>query len=180
MERVERLRGKNMNEVVVVTIAYGLRLARMRPRNARSTCIVSSVPFSVSSVKLCKGTDEIERRTRSIRGHEMRWVKDRYVLLYTHRYMTYSFFLRAYSLRKASERKKNDLDRSVKYILVDLTAIFFVEKSLENGAPNDRARWIFDNLLFPRRIFLSWEKEMVTFINNSISKSSDVSSRYES
>lgn len=60
MERVERLRGKNMNEVVVVTIAYGLRLARMRPRprNARSTCIVSSVPFSVSSVKLCKGTDD--------------------------------------------------------------------------------------------------------------------------
>lgn len=32
MERVEQLRGKNMNEVVVVTVAHGLRLARMRPR----------------------------------------------------------------------------------------------------------------------------------------------------
>jgi len=32
MERVEWLRGKNMNEVVLVTVAYGLRLARMRPR----------------------------------------------------------------------------------------------------------------------------------------------------
>ncbi|XP_036142981.1 uncharacterized protein LOC118645636 isoform X1 [Monomorium pharaonis] len=48
-----------MNEVIVVTVAYGLRLARMRPQVVMH---VARVSFRViqrdNNVKVCKGTDD--------------------------------------------------------------------------------------------------------------------------
>jgi len=79
MERVEQLRGKNMNEVVVVTVAYGLRLTRMRPRAVMHVARASFRVIQREQRKTMRG-DGRSAKVRSIRRVVM--CQRSHVLLY--------------------------------------------------------------------------------------------------
>lgn len=90
MERVERLRGKNMNEVVVVTVAYGL--ARMRPRAVMHVARASLRVIQREQERKTMRGDGRSAKVKSIRRHRSHVLPSSILTFFPSRLRSFVFY----------------------------------------------------------------------------------------